>query len=334
MKVYKLSYTLEYTIERMRFVKPALHETTVQKWKLIDSMRPHPEDVLKNLRDVFRTEFTYNSNAIEGNSLTLRETQLVIEEGQTIRGKSLREICEVRNHPEAIEYVESLAKEKRRLTESDILTLHQIIMKDVMEAREVGRFRRGEVRISGSKHIPPPAYDVPRLMEELVSAVNDNPDEYTTVELAAITLHRFAYIHPFYDGNGRVARLLTNLVLMKKKYFPVIIPLSDRTKYLSCLTRADAGDYRPLANFVAQYVLKHLDMVLRAIEQKPGDKKISLNEAARLSSVSADYLRVLANKGLIPATKDGRNWVISESDIIAFVRSHGKPRTDGPRSQA
>ncbi len=317
----------------MQFVKPALHETIVHKWKLIDSMRPLPEDVLKNLRDVFRTEFTYNSNAIEGNSLTLRETQLVIEEGQTIRGKSLREVYEVRNHPEAIEYVESLAKEKRRLTELDILTLHQIIMKDVMEAREVGRFRRGEVRIGGSKHIPPPAYDVPRLMEEFISAVNDNPDEYATVELAAITLHRFVYIHPFYDGNGRVARLLTNLVLMKKKYFPVIIPNSDRTKYLSCLVRADAGDYRSLVNFVAQYVLKHLDMVLRAIEQKPSDKKISLNEAAKLSSVSADYLRVLANKGLIPATKDGRNWVISESDIVAFVRRHGKPRTYRPRNQ-
>lgn len=312
----------------MQFVKPALHRTIVRKWKLIDSMRPLPEDALNKLRNVFRTEFTYNSNAIEGNSLTLRETQLVIEEGQTIRGKSLREVYEARNHPEAIEYVESLAKEQRRLTELDILTLHQIIMKDVMEAREVGRFRRGEVRIGGSRHIPPPAYDVPRLMEELINVVNNNPDEYTTVELAAIGLHRFVYIHPFYDGNGRVARLLTNLVLMKKRYFPVIIPKSDRAKYLSCLARADKGDYGPLVNFTAQYVLKHLDMVLRAIEQKPGDRKLSLNEAAKLSSVSPDYLRVLANRGLIPATKDGRNWVISESDIIAFVRRHEKPRSD------
>lgn len=318
----------------MHFVRPALHQAIVRKWKLIDSMRPLPEAVLKNLRDVFRTEFTYNTNAIEGNSLTLRETQLVIEEGQTIRGKSLREVYEVRNHPEAIEYVESLAEENRRLTESDVLTLHQIIMKDVMEAREVSRFRKGEVRIGGSKHVPPPAYEVPRLMEELISIVNNNPDEYTTVELAAITLHRFVYIHPFYDGNGRIARLLTNLVLMKKRYFPIIIPKSDRTKYLSCLVRADMEDYRPIVNFVAQYALKHLDMILRAIEQKPSDKKISLNEAARLSSVSADYLRVLANKGLIPATKDGRNWVISESEIVAFVRRHGEPKAGRLRNHA
>jgi excisionase family DNA binding protein len=311
----------------MQFVKFALHETIVRKWKLIDSMRPLPYDVLDNLRTVFRTEFTYNSNAIEGNSLTLRETQLVIEEGQTIRGKSLKEVYEARNHPEAIEYVESLAEEQRRLTELDILTLHQIIMKDVMEAREVGRFRRGEVRIRGSSHIPPPAYDVARLMEELLYLINDNPDEYTTVELAAIALHRLVYIHPFYDGNGRVARLLANLVLMRKRYFPIIIPKSDRAKYLGCLVRADKGEYRPQVNFVAQYVLKHLDMVLAAIEQKPSEKKLSLNEAAKLSSVSPDYLRVLANRGLIPATKDGRNWVISESDIVAFVRRHGKSRS-------
>ena len=96
-------------------------------------MRPLPAAVVANLRDVFRTEFTYNSNAIEGNSLTLTETQLVIVEGQTIRGKSLREVYEARNHPEAIEYVESLAGEQRRLTEPDVLTLHQIIMKDVIE---------------------------------------------------------------------------------------------------------------------------------------------------------------------------------------------------------
>jgi len=283
-------------------------------------MRPLPAAVLTSLRSVFRTEFTYNSNAIEGNSLTLRETQLVIEEGQTIRGKSLREVYEARNHPEAIEYVESLANEQRRLAESDILTLHQIIMKDVMDEKEVGRYRKGEVRIRGSKHVPPPAYDVPMLIEELLKTINDNPDDFTTMELAAVTLHRFVHIHPFYDGNGRVARLLTNLVLMRKRYLPIIIPKIDRAKYLRCLERADAGDYRPLVNLLAQYVIKHLDMALRAVEQKPGDRRLSLIEAANMSSVSPDYLRVLANRGLIPAMKEGRNWVVSESDLVEFVR--------------
>jgi excisionase family DNA binding protein len=308
----------------MRLIKPSMHRALVQKWKLVDSKRPFPEDVLRNLRSVFRTEFTYNSNAIEGNSLTLRETQLVIEEGQTIRGKSLRELYEARNHPEAIEYVESLAGEQRRLTDLDVLTLHQIIMKDVSDRRELGTYRKGEVRIGGSRHVPPPAYDVPRLMEEFLRTVNDNPDEYTTAELAAITLHQFVHIHPFYDGNGRLARLLANLVLMRRRYLPIIIPKSDRSKYLSCLDRADRGDYVPLASFVGQYVIKHLDLVLRAIEQRPGDERLTLKEAAKLASVSPDYLRVLANRGLLPAVKDGRNWVISEPDIISFIRKHRK----------
>ncbi len=287
-------------------------------------MRPLPEVVLRNLRGVFETEFTYNSNAIEGNSLTLRETQLVIEEGQTIKGKSLKEVYEARNHPEAIEYVESLAREQRRLSELDILTLHQIIVKDVMEQKEIGKYRKGEVKIRGSKHVPPPAYEVPRLMEELIRTINDNPDEYSTVELAVVVLHRLVHVHPFYDGNGRVARLLCNLVLMKKKYFPIIILKSDRAKYLSCLERADREDYVSLVNFVAQYVMKHLDMVLRAIEEKPSERKLSLNQGAKLASVSPDYLRLLANKGFIPAMKEGRNWVILESDLVAFVRKHGK----------
>jgi Fic family protein len=308
-----------------QLVKLALHRAVVRKWKLLDSMRPLSAAVLANLRSVFRTEFTYNSNAIEGNSLTLRETQLVIEEGQTIRGKSLREIYEARNHPEAIEYVESLANEQRRLAEPDVLTLHQIIMKDVMNEKEAGRYRKGEVRIAGSKHVPPPAYDVPMLMEELLKTVNDNPDDYTTVELAAYVLHRFVYIHPFQDGNGRISRLLANLVLMRKRYFPVIILKLDRAKYLKCLERADRGDYHPLVSFFAQYVIKHLDMVLMAIEQTPGARWLSLAEAGKLSSLSPDYLRLLANRGLIPAAKDGRNWVISESDLAEFVRKH--PRT-------
>lgn len=313
-------------ISVMEFVKPLLHRAITQKWKLIDSMRPLPEDVLSNLKTIFRTEFTYNTNAIEGNTLTLRETQLVIEEGQTIGGKSLREIYEARNHPEAIEYVQRLGESQNRITEHDVQSLHQVIMKDILPHSEIGRYRKGEVRIAGSKHIPPPAYEVQPMMEEFVKTLNDNPDEYTTAELATIMLHRLVYIHPFYDGNGRIARLLANLVLIRRRYFPIIIQKTDRGKYLNHLEKADQGDYVPLVNFVAQYVNKHLDMVLSAIEQRPGTRKLSLSEAARASSMSPAYLRVLANKSLILATKEGRNWVISEPDLVSFVKKHPKQR--------
>ena len=311
----------------MQFVRTGLHKSIIQKWKLVDSKRPLSKSVTQNLREVFRTEFTYNSNAIEGNTLTLRETQLVIEEGQTISGKSLREIYEARNHPEAIRYVEELARESRRLSEHDVLALHGMIMKDVLPPGECGRYRKGEVRIRGSKHIPPPAYDVPPLMEEFMDLVNDNPDDYATVELAAIALHRLVYIHPFNDGNGRVARLVTNLILMKKRYFPIIILNSDRAKYLNYISRADKNqNYSSLANLVGQYVLKHLDLVLRAIEQTPGDKVISFREAEKTFNLSNAYLRVLANKGLIPAVKEGRNWAIQKSELDKYVREHRNRR--------
>jgi hypothetical protein len=109
---------------------------------------------------------------------------------------------------------------------------------------------------------------------------------------------------------------------MRKRHLPIVIPKTDRAKYIRCLEGADVGDYRPLVNIVAQYAIKHLDIALRAVEQTPGDKKMSLVEAAKMSSVSPDYLRVLGNRGLIPATKEGRNWVVSERDIIEFARKH------------
>lgn len=317
----------------VRLIKPRLHQAIVEKWKLVDSKRPLPSEIVRRLESEFRTEFTYNTNAIEGNRLTLRETELVIEEGITVGGKSLREIYEVRNHPEALEYIERLATEGRQITKSDLLTLHQIIMKGTTDQKFLGTYRSGEVRIRGSRHVPPPAYEVDPLMEQLLYMMNNNPDDYATVELAVMVLHRVAHIHPFQDGNGRIARLLANLVLMKKRYPPIVIPRSDRVKYLSSLEKADRGDHRQIVNFVAQYAVKHLDILLRALEQKPSDRMLALKEAARLTNLSPAYLRLLANRGLIVAVKEGRNWVISESNLLEYVKRRRKPRMAGGANQ-
>ncbi|MFQ6134306.1 MAG: Fic family protein [Nitrososphaerales archaeon] len=309
-------------------INEKLHRRIVEKWKAIDSYRPFPPEIMRKLRESFKIEYTYNTNAIEGNTLTLRETQFVIEEGQTVRGKSLRELYEVKNHPEAIEYVEKLASEHRELRETDIFTLHQIIMKETTDPKYIGTYRKGRIKIAGSKHTPPPAYEVPELIRELIYTVNRNPDEYVAVELVARVLHRLVYIHPFQDGNGRIARLLANLVLIKKHYPPIIISNSDRKRYFNYLAEADKGRYKLLANFVAQYVDKHLDIYLEALEQVSGDRKISLKEAANISPYSSTYLRLLANRALIPATKDGRNWVIQENDLLAYIRTHKKKSRD------
>ncbi len=200
-------------------------------------------------------------------------------------------------------------------------------MKGTIEERFVGRYRAGQTGIGGSRHVPLPACEVPRLMAEFVKMVNDNPRDPTTVELAALALHRLAYIHPFEDGNGRMSRLLANLVLLRKRYPPVIILNADRRRYLNYLAKADGGDYVPLANFFAQYVIKHLDMMLRALEQKPEDELLTLAQAERISSFSASYLRVLANRGLIPAVKEGREWRISRQDLLEYARTHKKRET-------
>jgi excisionase family DNA binding protein len=193
-----------------------------------------------------------------------------------------------------------------------------------MDPKFIGRYRHGEIRISGSRHIPPPAYEIEPQMNQLLFDLNNNPEEYTTVELAAMVLHKLVYIHPFQDGNGRIARLLTNLMLMKKRYPQIIIPRSDRSKYLNYLEKADQGNHRPIANFVGQYVLKHLDLFLRALEQKPADRMLTLEQAAKLTSYSPGYLRLLANKGLIMAVKEGRNWRVHESEIREYVKTHPK----------
>jgi excisionase family DNA binding protein len=305
-----------------KLINSKLHDLIVSKWSLLDSRRPLPVSVVEKLRNNFRSEFVYNSNAIEGNTLTLRETTLVINEGMTIGNKSIREIEEARNHPEAIEYVEEFASDKRRIRESDIFSLHQILMKGSLDQKYVGTYRKGDIRIEGSKHIPPPAYEVPHLMAEFIDLVNENPEDYTTVELASLVLHRFVQIHPFQDGNGRMARLLMNLVLLRKRYPPIVVLKSDRRKYLNYLEKADRHEYRRLINFIAQCVIKHLNMYLNALEQKPEEKLLSFQEAGHLFRISPTYLRVLANKGLIAATKDGRNWKIPRNELSKYIETH------------
>ena len=308
-------------------IRPKLNEMIIGRWATVDGKRPLPPTVVNKLKESFRAEYVYNSNAIEGNSLTLRETQLLIEEGITVRGKSLRELDEARNHPGALDCIEDLASGNKSITEFEVTTLHQILMKGTIEDRFVGRYRTGQIGIRGSKHVPPPAYEVPRLMAEFVKMMNDNPRDLTTVELAAVALHRLVYIHPFEDGNGRMSRLLANLVLLRKRYPPVIILNADRRRYLRYLAKADGGDYGPLANFFAQYVIKHLDMLLRALEQKPEDELLTLAQAERISLLGAPYLRVLANRGLIPAVKEGREWRISRRDLLEYVRTHKRGET-------
>src|SRR5690606_8267888 len=203
-------------------------ERIYEKKSQLDKLRPIPSYVLKSIKESMTLEWTYNSNSIEGNTLTLQETKMVIEEGFTIKGKSLREHFEAVNHQSAIDYIESLVSDSYVLTEKDILKTHELVLHNI-EKEFAGRFRTSGVRISGANFVPPNALKVSEFISELIDWVNDS--ELNIIAKSAIFHHRFVWIHPFFDGNGRTARLLFNLLLMQSGFPPAIILKTDRKKY-------------------------------------------------------------------------------------------------------
>lgn len=310
----------------MTLVDERIHERIITKKIQLDSHRPFSVEIVKKLHQKMEVEYTYNSNAIEGNTLTLRETQIVIRQGLTVGGKSLSEHLEAKNHPKAIEYIESLANQKsieKQLSEDEILKIHTIIFSGILE--NAGNYRNCQVYIEGCNQMPPPAYEVPELMRELLNWLKENPEELRPIELAAVFQHKLVSIHPFDDGNGRVSRLLTNLLLINHGYPMAIIRKIDRKKYYDTLHKADGYDLKPFVNFIARCVEQSLDVYLSAIE--PSNKKnqfLTLADASKLSPYSKGYLSLLARKGLIGATKIGRNWHITRNELEQYIKKHGR----------
>ena len=324
-----LLYIVSATVLGMGLVDERVRERIVAKKARLDSLRPLPEDAVRKLRQAVEIEFTYNSNAIEGNTLTLRETQLVIREGLTIGGKSLREHLEARNHPKAIQYVENLATQELR--ESDILKIHRIVCSGILE--NAGEYRKSQVYIEGSDYLPPPAFEIPDLMKQLLKWLRKNPEELRPVEMAAVFHYKFVSIHPFDDGNGRVARLLMNLRLIKHGYPLTVIRNYDRRRYYDTLRKADNGNLKSLTTFIARCVEQSLDLYLSAIE--PTDKTnklIPLSEAAKKTPYSQEYLSLLARKGAIAATKIGKNWHITPEALNEYL-TRIKPKPKKARHQ-
>lgn len=300
-----------------------IHQRVLEKKRKLDTLRPLPSSLVVRLKKQMMIEYTYNSNAIEGNTLTLRETQLIIEEGMTVGGKSITETLEAKNHPEAIKFVERLVDAKSELTEEVILQLHKLIMSNITE--DAGHYRTTGVKITGATFMPPPSSQVKPRIDELLKWLRKNPDELTPIELAAICHHRFVQIHPFSEGNGRTARLLMNALLMKAGYpFIATVPKLDRQKYLKTLAEADSGNTSSFMNFIARCTEKALDMYLNALEEP---EILTLAEASKITPYSQEYLSLLARKGLLGAFKQGRNWVVSRRELDRYLMS---VRKEGP----
>jgi Fic family protein len=301
----------------MVLINEKIHLRVLEKKRKLEGLRPLPSSLVARLKKQLMIEYTYNSNAIEGNTLTLRETQLVIEEGITVGGKSIAETLEAKNHPEAIEFVERLVDAKGELAEGVVLQLHRLIMSNIVE--DAGHYRTMGVKITGATFMPPLSSEVKLRMDGLLKWLRENPDELTPIELAAVFHHRFVQIHPFSEGNGRTARLLMNALLMKGGYpFIVIVPRLDRPKYLKTLMEADLGNASGFVNFVARCVERALDMYLDALEEP---EILTLAEASEIAPYSQEYLSLMARKGLLGAFKQGRNWVVSRRELNRYLTS-------------
>lgn len=301
-------------------IEEKTYERILRKLESLDKLRPFNQGALHKLQETFRVDMTYNSNAIEGNSLSLSETKLVLEEGITIGGKSLKEHLEATNHSKAIDFVESLVN-KHEITENDVLNIHAIIL-DRINPQNAGFYRIGGVRISGTDYVPPKAAKVPELMKELYRFFNNKSGQ--AIETAALIHQKFVDIHPFIDGNGRAARLLLNLYLMRNGYPPVILLRAERKKYIRTIMEGQLGNnYVPFANFVAKAVERSLDIYLDALgaEQR---EYLSLAEAAKISEnkYSEEYLSLLARTGKIGAIKFGRNWKITKEALEEYEKEH------------
>jgi excisionase family DNA binding protein len=297
-----------------------LYERIEGKKKALDGLRPLPKAALEKLRHQFAIELAYNSNAIEGNTLTLRETKLVIEEGMTIGGKPLREHLEAANHQKAFEFLESVMK-GRATEEQTIKNIHRLILSGI-DDENAGKYRELNVRILGAVKSPPRYEKVPALMEKFVEEVNRNPGRLNAMEMAAFIHYKFVEIHPFADGNGRTARLLMNLFLMRHGYPVTMVLKVDRKKYYDCLRKADQEDLAPFFNFIGRCVERSLDLYLDAF--RGGEDFISLAQAAKGTPYSQEYLSLLARKGSIGAVKIGRNWFIKKSALDRYIKDVAK----------
>lgn len=296
-----------------------IRKRVAEKKATLASLRPLPKVALERLRQDLSVEWTYNSNAIEGNTVSLRETRLVIEQGLTISGKTLREHFEINNHQRAIEFVESIAKQRTAITEAETLEIHRLVL-DNIEIEFGGRYRTGRVRILGANFVPPNHLKVRDLVAELLEQVSKRASKPDIIGLAAYFHHRFVWIHPFYDGNGRTARLLMNLLLMRNGFPPAIILVNDRKKYYRALDAANNGNLQPFELVVAQAVERSLDIYLEAAGYRPEDEYVLLSELAKKFDMSQEYLSLLARSGKIDAYKQSRNWLATEKAVKDYLK--------------
>ena len=240
------------------------------------SYRPLSPETLQSLKEYYRVGTTFTSNALEGNSLTESETKVIIEDGLTIEGKPLRDVYEAVGHAKAYDYMYELSHNEP-LTEEVICNLHKLFYQQ-MDSERAGQYRKVPVFISGSRYSVSPVAEIDKRMKQLVQWYNNNENKLHPVVLAAELHKRFVFIHPFIDGNGRMARLLMNLSLMRNDYNIAIIPAVTRAEYISALEQAH-NDGHVFVSFIAdRVIMTQLDILRLFRESEPKPNKVPFEE--------------------------------------------------------
>ncbi len=286
-----------------------------EKKKKLDKHRPIPKDTLVKILEDFRLRHTYHSDAIEGNTLSLQETKVVLEEGLTINGKPLKDHIEAKDDAEAFDLMIELAQKKKQITQEIIQRIHETVTKGTLT--DPGKYRTENVRISGSKTTPPSYLKIVKLIDDYIKDIKTL--KMNTISKAAFIHHKFVWIHPFSNGNGRVARLLTNLYLIKEGYPPIVLKKDDRKKYYNVLKQADSGDLNPLTDFIAKEVHESLQYYLSIMLEE--ERLIPLKEIAKYSNHSQEYLSLRARQGKLDAVKIENIWYSSKRAIKEYMKN-------------
>lgn len=254
----------------------------------LDAHRPLAPATVASLRDKLALDWTYNSNAIEGNTLTLRETKVVLEDGITIGKKSMREHFEAINHRDAILLVEELVRGETPINQWNLKNIHSLVLKNI-DNEHAGRYRTGNVAITGAGFIPPSHLHLDQKMADLVEWYEGEARSLHPIDRAAQLHTRFVEIHPFEDGNGRTARLLLNFELMREGYPIAIIRSEDRLAYYDALDKACVQrDYSDFTRMVADCVARSQDLYLEVVT---GIKPVPLDLGDSVPQASLAALR-------------------------------------------
>jgi Fic family protein len=252
-----------------------LSEQLTDLKKCLDSFRPLSSEQVAHLNEVFDTEYTYESNRIEGNTLTLMETDLIINKGITVSGKRMQEHLEAVNHKTAIDFIRNAVSKNAEFTEKTVREVHSIILHGI-DSKNAGVWRTDRVRISGSRHICPNPIKIPKLMDELFEYYEANKNDLHPVILSANMHEKLVTIHPFIDGNGRTARLIMNMILLKHGY-PITVISSEnqaRADYYKALETAQistTGDNSQFVLLVANCVKKWLFIYIELLSGSIGE---------------------------------------------------------------